>query len=309
VTGNPAGPAPADAAKDNIVDRYAPVPWQPYLRMARIDRPVGWQLLLLPCWWSAALAAAASNNHPRFDHFLLFLIGAIAMRGAGCVWNDIVDRELDARVERTRNRPLPSGQIKVRQAAAFAIGLCLVGLIVLLSLNSFSIALGFLSLAPVAVYPFMKRITNYPQAVLGLTFSWGALMGWAAFTGGITAAPVFLYIATNLWVIGYDTMYAIQDIDDDGIVGIRSTARHFGPKVPQLVAGCYAGSVVLTATALALAGVGLFSWLGLAAFAAHLAWQGQRLHGADGATAHQLFKSNWHAGLLLALGLFIDCFV
>jgi 4-hydroxybenzoate polyprenyltransferase len=276
--------------------------------MARIDRPIGWQLLLLPCLWSSLLAAASLNSAPAFLHLGLFLIGAVAMRGAGCVWNDIVDRDLDAKVERTRNRPLPSGQISVRNAAAFAVSLCLVGLVVLLSLNSFAIALGFLSLAPVAVYPFMKRITDYPQAVLGLAFAWGGLMGWAAFTGGLSGAPVLLYVATILWVIGYDTIYALQDIEDDGIVGIRSTARHFGPKAPHLVAGCYGGAVVLTALVLVLAGAGVFSWLGLAAFAAHLAWQWVSLDAADGALALRLFKSNRDAGLLLAAGLFADCF-
>ncbi len=157
--------------------------------MARIDRPIGWWLLLLPCWWSSALAAAAADRTPNFVHILLFLIGAIAMRGAGSVWNDIVDRDLDGSVARTRNRPLPSGQITVTGAALFAGLLCLIGLAVLLSFNGFAIGLGFLSLAPVAVYPFMKRVTDHPQAVLGLAFAWGGLMGWAAFTGSLTAAP------------------------------------------------------------------------------------------------------------------------
>jgi 4-hydroxybenzoate polyprenyltransferase len=304
-----AAPAPADAPSGNLVDRFAPPHWRPYLRMARIDRPIGWQLLLLPCWWSSLLAAVSLNSAPALLHLALFLIGAVAMRGAGCVWNDIIDRDLDARVERTRNRPLPSGQISVRQAAVFAIGLCLVGLAVLLSLNGFAIALGFLSLAPVAVYPFMKRITDYPQAVLGLAFAWGALMGWAAFTGSLAAAPLLLYIASIFWVIGYDTIYALQDIEDDGIVGIRSTARHFGPKAPQLVAGCYGGAVILMVAALALSGTGLLAWIGLAAFAAHLTWQWRLLDTADGVLALRLFKSNWYAGLLLTAGLFADCFV
>lgn len=277
--------------------------------MARIDRPIGWQLLLLPCLWSSLLAAASLNSAPSFLHLGLFMIGAIAMRGAGCVWNDIVDRDLDAKVERTRNRPLPSGQISVTKAAAFAVSLCLVGLTVLLSLNGFAIALGFLSLLPVAIYPFMKRITDYPQAVLGLAFAWGGLMGWAAFTGGLTAAPVLLYLGSILWVIGYDTIYALQDIEDDGIVGIRSTARHFGAKAPQLVAICYGCAAIQMGVALALAGAGPFAWIGLAAFSTHLVWQLRSLDTTDAGLALRLFKSNRDAGLLLAAGLLVDCFV
>ncbi|MGL4637838.1 MAG: 4-hydroxybenzoate octaprenyltransferase [Beijerinckiaceae bacterium] len=301
--------APADAARNNLVDRFAPEPWRPYLRMARIDRPIGWQLLLLPCWWSAALAAGYANANPRLDHILLFLIGAIAMRGAGCVWNDIVDRDLDRQVERTRNRPLPSGQISVRNAVLFATTLCVVGLCVLLSLNSFAVALGFLSLLPVAIYPFMKRITDYPQAVLGFAFSWGALMGWAAFHGSLTAVPGILYCASILWVIGYDTIYALQDIEDDGIVGIRSTARRFGVNAPLFVKGSYCSALLLMATALVLAGVGWPSWVGYMLFAGHLFWQTQSVKLDDGPMALRLFKSNWHAGLLLFAGLLIDCFV
>ncbi len=309
MTETPAGAAPADAARGNIVDRFAPRPWQPYLRMARIDRPIGWWLLLLPCWWSAALAAATANTSPRFDHLLLFLLGAIAMRGAGCVWNDIVDRDLDRQVERTRNRPLPSGQISVRNAVLFATMLCLVGLAVLLSLNGFAIGLGFLSLLPVAVYPFMKRITDYPQAVLGMAFSWGALMGWAAFYGSLGAAPVILYIAAIGWVIGYDTIYALQDIEDDGIVGIRSTARRFGVRAPVFITVCYGATLILLALSFALVNLGWPAWLGLLLFAAHLVWQIRTVTVDDPAQALRLFKSNRDAGLMLFAGLLIDCFI
>ncbi|MGL4241903.1 MAG: 4-hydroxybenzoate octaprenyltransferase [Beijerinckiaceae bacterium] len=303
------GPAPADAPSGNIVDRFAPPPLRPYLRMARIDRPIGWQLLLLPCWWSSALAAASLNQPPNFWHLLLFLIGAIAMRGAGSVWNDIVDRDLDGSVERTRNRPLPSGQISVTMAAAFAGLLCLVGLAVLLSFNWFAVGLGFLSLAPVAIYPFMKRITDYPQAVLGLAFAWGGLMGWACFAGSLSAAAVILYGAAIAWTIGYDTIYAIQDIEDDGIVGIRSTARRFGPRAPAFVGACYLAASVLTGAALILADVGIASWLGWLAFTGHLCWQVMRVDIRDGRLALALFRSNWHAGLLLFAGLLIDSLV
>lgn len=307
MSGNTA--APADASRDNLVDRFAPTAWRPYLRIARIDRPIGWQLLLLPCFWSVGLAAIAAGTEPNLFHAALFTIGAVAMRGAGSAWNDIVDKDLDARVERTRNRPLPSGQISRKAAAAFAGLLCLVGLAVLLSLNSFAIMVGFASLLPVAVYPFMKRITNYPQMVLGLSFAWGALMGWAAAFGQLGAAPLLLYAGAVLWVIGYDTIYALQDIEDDGIVGIRSTARAFGANVPLMVGGCYTSSVVLIASAIAIVDGGWPAWLGLFAFAAHGAWQVSRIDLADPGKALRLFKSNGHSGLLLAAGLFLDALV
>jgi 4-hydroxybenzoate polyprenyltransferase len=300
--------APADAPKGNIVDRFAPTITLPYLRMARIDRPIGWWLLLLPCWWSSLLAATSLNQAPQFWHLLLMFIGAVAMRGAGSTWNDIVDRDLDGRVERTRNRPLPSGQISVKQAIMSAIGLSLIGLAVLLSFNSFAILIGLLSLLPVAIYPFMKRITNYPQAILGLAFAWGGLMGWAAFTGSLSLAPLLLYAGSILWVIGYDTIYAMQDIEDDGIVGIRSTARHFGDQAPSFVAACYAGTVLLLCLACVRAGAGFLSYCGLILFAAHLVWQVRTVDISNGARALMLFKSNRDAGLLLALGLLADSF-
>jgi 4-hydroxybenzoate polyprenyltransferase len=306
VTEASGGPAPADAPRGNLVDRFAPPPLRPYLRMARIDRPIGWQLLLLPCWWSSALAAASASAAPNLLHLALFLVGAVAMRGAGSVWNDIADRDLDGRVERTRNRPLPSGQISVGQAAGFAVLLCLIGLAVLLQFNWFAVALGFLSLLPVAVYPFMKRITDYPQAVLGLAFAWGGLMGWACYAGGLSAAPVLLYLAAVAWTIGYDTIYAIQDIEDDGIVGIRSTARYFGARTPAAVGACYLATAVLIAAALVLAEAGPPSWLGWAAFTGHLCWQLLRIDMRDGARALTLFRSNWHAGLLLFAGVLAD---
>ena len=299
--------APADAAHGNFVDRYAPVAARPYLRMARIDRPIGWWLLLLPCWWSSTLAAGAAEKPPNFLHLRLFLIGAIAMRGAGSTWNDIVDRDLDGSVERTRNRPLPAGQISVAQAMLSAGALSFIGLLVLLSFNGFAIILGFVSLIPVAIYPFMKRLTDYPQAVLGLAFAWGALMGWACFAGALGLAPVLLYIATILWVIGYDTIYAIQDIEDDGIVGIRSTALRFGERSPALIAGCYLGAVILIGAALIIADADPPSWIGLVGFATHLGWQVTRVNLQDGRGALRLFKSNRDAGLILFAGLLIDC--
>jgi 4-hydroxybenzoate polyprenyltransferase len=306
VSGTSPGVRPADVSADNLVDRFAPPATRPYLRMARIDRPIGWQLLLLPCWWSSALAAAAAERSPNFFHLLLFLIGAVAMRGAGSVWNDIVDRDLDRSVARTMHRPLPSGQITVFAAAGFAVLLCLVGLAVLLSFNGFAIAIGFLSMLPVAAYPFMKRVTDHPQLVLGLAFAWGGLMGWAAYFGGLGPAALLLYAGSILWVVGYDTIYAIQDIEDDGIVGIRSTALAYGERAPLLIASCYCGATAFIAAALIVADADWPSWLGLAAFAGHLAWQVRSVDISDGPLALRLFRSNWPAGLLLFAGILID---
>jgi 4-hydroxybenzoate polyprenyltransferase len=215
-------------AQSGWLARALPPACRPYLQLARIDRPIGWWLLLLPCWWSTALAGVASRAAPNVLHLALFLVGSIAMRGAGSTYNDIVDRRLDASVARTRNRPIPSGRVNVTSAVAFLAAQALVGLAVLLCFNFFTIALGLGSLAIVAVYPFMKRITSWPQAVLGLAFSWGALMGWAARFASLAAAPVLLYLAAIFWTMGYDTIYALQDMEDDAIVGIGSTARRFG---------------------------------------------------------------------------------
>ena len=215
----------------NWVDTLAP-PWsRPYLRLARADRPIGSWLLLLPCWWSAGLAAIATGQpYPNPWHVALFFIGAFVMRGAGCTWNDIVDRDLDAKVARTRSRPIPSGQVSVKGAAIFLVLQALVGLLVLLQFNRFTVFLGIASLAIVAVYPLMKRVIWWPQIVLGLAFSWGALMGWAAVFGALDAAPLLLYAGAIAWVIGYDTIYAHQDREDDALIGVKSTARLFGER-------------------------------------------------------------------------------
>ncbi len=291
----------------NWVDTLAPSWSRPYLRLARLDRPIGSWLLLLPCWWSAALAAvAAPARLPDVLHLVLFFIGAFAMRGAGCTWNDIVDRDLDASVERTRSRPIPSGQVSVTQATAFLVLQALVGLAVLLSFNGFTIALGIASLAIVAIYPFMKRITYWPQIVLGLAFSWGALMGWAAWFGSLDAAPVLLYAGSISWVIGYDTIYAHQDREDDALIGIKSTALLFGPRTKPMLALFYSDAVVLIAVAGFLAGGGVLFALGLAAFACHLVWQIVRLDTADPANCLAVFKSNRDAGLILFAGLVLN---
>ena len=291
----------------NWVDGLAP-PWsRPYLRLARLDRPIGSWLLLLPCWWSVGLAAvAAGAPYPDPWHVLLFFIGAFAMRGAGCTWNDLVDRDIDARVERTRSRPIPSGQVTVAQAVAFMVVQALVGLIVLLQFNRFAIAAGIASLAIVAVYPFMKRITYWPQIFLGLSFSWGALMGWAAAFGRLDAPAYLLYAGAISWVIAYDTIYAHQDREDDALVGLKSTAILFAENTRPMLAVFYAGAVLLIALAQWSAGCGIFSYVGLAIFAVHLAWQVRRIDVSDPVLCLVLFKSNRDAGLILFAGYIAD---
>jgi len=291
----------------NWVDTLAP-PWlRPYLRLARLDRPIGSWLLLLPCWWSAALAAVAAHvRAPSLLHLVLFFIGAFAMRGAGCTWNDIVDRDLDASVERTRSRPIPSGQVSVIQAALFLVLQALIGLLVLIAFNGFAIALGIASLAIVVVYPFMKRITYWPQIVLGLAFSWGALMGWAAAFGNLAAPALLLYAGSISWVIGYDTIYAHQDREDDALIGIKSTALLFGPRTKPMLVLFYTIAVILIGAAGFLADAGWPFALGLAAFAAHLSWQVVRLDTSDPDNCLAVFKSDRDAGLILFAGLLLD---
>ena len=297
-------------ATGNWVDTVAP-PWsRPYLRLARLDRPIGSWLLLLPCWWSAALAAGVARELSHLPLTIaLFFIGAFAMRGAGCTWNDITDRDLDAKVERTRSRPIPAGQVSVKRALAFLAIQALVGLIVLLQFNRFAVLTGIASLLVVAIYPFMKRITYWPQVVLGLAFSWGALMGFAAAFGRIDATALTLYAGAIAWVIGYDTIYAHQDAEDDALIGVKSTARLFGPHTHQALVVFYGLAVVLIGVALMLAGVRIAAWIGLAAFAVHLAWQIRRLRIDDPALCLKIFKSNRDAGLLLFAGLVIDAVI
>ena len=297
-------------ATGNWVDTLAP-PWsRPYLRLARLDRPIGSWLLLLPCWWSAALAALVAHDLSRLPIVIaLFFVGAFTMRGAGCTWNDITDRDLDAMVERTRSRPIPAGQVSVPQAFVFLVVQALIGLAVLLQFNRFAVATGIASLAIVAVYPFMKRITWWPQVVLGLAFSWGALMGFAVILGRIDGAALALYAGSIAWVIGYDTIYAHQDAEDDALIGVKSTARLFGKRTHQALIAFYGLAVALIGCAIALAGGGLPAWLGLVAFAAHLAWQIVRLKIDNPALCLRVFKSNRDAGLLLFAGLLVDAWM
>src|SRR3979411_2907071 len=294
-------------ATGNWVDTRAPSWSRPYLRLSRFDRPIGSWLLLMPCWWSAALAAGVARDVRQLAFVVvLFLIGAFVMRGAGCTWNDITDRDLDARVERTRSRPIPAGQVSVKQAAVFLIVQALIGLMVLLQFNRFAVMTGIASLLIVAVYPFMKRITWWPQIVLGLAFSWGALMGFAVTQQRIGATALALYAGSIAWVIGYDTIYAHQDAEDDALIGVKSTALLFGARTHQALMVFYATAVILIGLALALAGARWPAWIGLAAFAAHLIWQIKRLEISDPALCLRIFKSNRDAGLLLFAGLLAD---
>ena len=294
-------------ATGNWVDTLAPAWSRPYLRLARLDRPIGSWLLLLPCWWSSALAAIAAHAAaPRLSHIVLFFIGAFAMRGAGCTWNDIVDRDLDASVERTRSRPIPSGQVSAAMAALFLVLQLLLGLAVLISFNGFTVWLGIASLAIVAVYPFMKRVTYWPQIVLGLAFSWGALMGWAATFGRLELPALLLYAGSISWVIGYDTVYAHQDREDDALIGIKSTALLFGPRTKPMLALFYGIALILIGAAGFTAGAGVVFALGLVLFAGHLAWQIVRLDIGDPDNCLAVFKSDRDAGLILFAALLLD---
>jgi 4-hydroxybenzoate polyprenyltransferase len=291
----------------NWVDTLAPPFSRPYLRLARADRPIGAWLLLMPCWWSAGLAAvAAGHPYPNPWHVLLFFVGAFTMRGAGCTWNDIVDRNLDAQVARTRSRPIPSGQVSVRTAAMFLALQALIGLAVLVQFNRFTVLVGVASLAVVAVYPLAKRVTWWPQIVLGLAFSWGALMGWAEVFARIDAPALLLYAGSIAWVIGYDTIYAHQDREDDALIGVKSTARLFGKRTRLSLICFYALAVLLIGLSGAAAGTGIVFMLGCIVFGAHLGWQIERLDIDDPDLCLRLFKSNRDAGLILFAALIGD---
>ena len=271
---------------------------RPYASLMRLDRPIGTWLLYWPCAWSVALAGV----YGEWALFLWFLAGAFAMRSAGCAYNDIVDRDLDARVERTRLRPLASGRVSLRAAWALVVGLSLAGLVVLLQLKPAAQLIALLSLAPVAAYPFMKRITWWPQAWLGMVFSWGALVGWPAVTGEFALSALLLWVGSIFWVIGYDTLYAIQDIEDDELVGVKSSARALGDRAQLGVGICYALAIIGWAAAIWSVRPDLLALLALAPAAIHLARQVAKTDPADGATALALFRSNRFTGLLLFLG-------
>ncbi len=297
--------AVADAARGNWVDRFAPDWLKPYARLARWDRPLPLLLLFWPCVWSLALYVI-SNPARGFDWraAVLFLVGAAVMRGAGCTFNDIVDTDIDKKVARTRSRPIPSGQTTRLKATVFLALQCLVGLLILVQFNVFTIALGIASLVLVAIYPFMKRVTWWPQFFLGLAFSYGALIGWAAEAGSLGAPPLVLYLGAILWTIGYDTIYALQDLEDDALIGVKSTARLFGDNVKTAIALFYVAAVVCWLVAAALTGdVSIFVML-LIVPAGLLGWQVVTLEPKNPKNALRVFKSNNWVGLTLLGALF-----
>ncbi|CAN5216994.1 4-hydroxybenzoate octaprenyltransferase [soil metagenome] len=297
----------ADAPAGNWVDRFLPDAVRPYARLARLDRPIGWWLRLIPCWLGLALGQIAlGGGLPDWRYAFLFLVGAIVMRGAGCTLNDITDRDFDARVARTRSRPIPSGAVSVTGAAIFLAVQCLIGLVILLQFNWPTVVLGAASLVLVAIYPFMKRITYWPQVFLGLAFNWGALVGWCALHGSIGPAPLVLYAAGICWTLAYDTIYAHQDTEDDILIGVKSTALKFGASSPRWIAGFFIAALVLADGAIWLAGGGLFSHIGIAAAALHAAWQIARLDIGNPARCHAIFLSNRNFGLIILAGLLLD---
>lgn len=284
-------------ATGNWVDRHAPAIARPWLRLARLDRPIGTWLLLWPCWWAIVLASG------DIGLMLVFALGAVVMRGAGCTFNDIVDRDLDAQVARTANRPLPSGAVSVVAAWIFLIAQCGVGLAILLSLNDFAIAVGVASLFPVAVYPFMKRITYWPQLFLGIAFNWGALLGWAAVTGTLALPAIWLYLGGIFWTLGYDTIYAHQDAGDDALIGVKSTALKFEANSKPAIAGFYAAALAMFALAGWSAGTGWGFWPILGLAGAHLAWQVIALQSDNPANCLRLFRSNRDFGAILFVAI------
>ena len=274
---------------------------RPYASLMRLDRPIGTWLLYWPCAWSVALAGVDG----RWDLFLWLFLGAFAMRSAGCVYNDIVDRDLDRSVERTRLRPLASERVSLRSAWALIGLLCAIGLVVLLQLNRVAAAIALVSIAPVAAYPFMKRITWWPQAWLGLVFSWGALVGWPAVTGSFDWPALLLWLGSIAWVVGYDTLYAIQDIEDDALVGVKSSARRLGEKAAVGIGLFYVAAVMLWGAAIWLVRPDWIAVVALAPAALHLANQALRADPKDGGLALQLFRSNRTCGLLVLLAMLV----
>ncbi|MDO9384710.1 MAG: 4-hydroxybenzoate octaprenyltransferase [Hyphomicrobiaceae bacterium] len=298
---------PADAASGNWVDRYAPQALRPYLRLARLDRPIGTWLLLFPCWWSVALAEVSqSRPYPNVTYLALFAVGALLMRGAGCAFNDWADRDYDAAVARTAGRPIPSGQVSPEAALIFAATLAFLAFFVLISFNGFTVVLGIASLSLVFIYPFMKRYTYWPQVILGLAFNWGALMGWTAVKGSLDIAPVLLFIGSVCWTIGYDTIYAHQDAEDDASIGLKSTALKFGEDTITWVGAFYSAAIVFWVAAGFFAGTHLFFYMCIALVSLQLAWQVSTLKIHDPQNCLWRFRSNRDVGVALFLGLVAD---
>ncbi|NQW00989.1 MAG: 4-hydroxybenzoate octaprenyltransferase [Rhodospirillales bacterium] len=290
----------SDIDVENWVDKWMPAPLRPYCRLARLDRPIGTWLLLLPCWWSLALA---TDGWPNPAYILLFGLGALVMRGAGCTINDLADRDFDAKVARTATRPIASGAVSPLQAMIF-LGLQLgLGLAVLVQFNSYTVWLGISSLGLVVIYPFMKRITYWPQACLGLAFNWGALLGWTAEAGQLQAAPLVLYAAGFFWTLGYDTIYAHQDKADDILIGVKSTALKFGDASKPWISAFYAISLGLICLAGYLAHMTWPFYVGVGLGAVQLAWQVTTLDMNDPKNCLRRFKSNRDFGLIVFWGI------
>jgi 4-hydroxybenzoate polyprenyltransferase len=297
----------ADASPTNWVDRWAPLSWQPYLRLGRFDRPIGTWLLLFPCWWSQTLAQVASGEpFPNFRYLVLFAIGALAMRASGCAYNDYVDRDIDAKVERTANRPIPAGEITPEAALGFVVATAFIGLVVLINFNQFTIWLAISSLLLVATYPFAKRVTPYPQLVLGLAFNWGALVGWAAIKGTLGLPALALYAGCVFWTVGYDTIYAHQDKEDDALLGLGSTALQFGDDTVSFVGAVYGLAGILWLIAGALAGAHLVYFLSVTLVFLQMSWQVATLDIRSPANCLWRFKSNRDVGIAVFVGLIAD---
>lgn len=299
----------ADAPADNWVDVYAPAFTRPYLRLSRADRPIGTWLLLLPCWWGLALAILYDQS-PRWEDAWIFIgcgIGAFLMRGAGCTWNDITDRGIDGSVARTASRPIPSGQVTVKQALGWAVVQALISFAILLTFPPAAIVLGVLSLLPVAVYPFAKRFTWWPQVFLGIAFNWGALLAWTAHSGRLEWPALLLYLAGMAWTLFYDTIYAHQDTEDDALIGVKSTARLFGDETPRWLKRFLVATVVLMGLAIVMAApdgnlLALIVMIaGPWAMGWHMVWQLGRVKLDDNDRLLSLFRSNRDAGLLPVL--------
>jgi 4-hydroxybenzoate polyprenyltransferase len=298
---------PADSIPTHWTERHLPDRLLPYARLMRLERPIGWQLLVLPGLWSIALAGLEGASASTLLWLAaLFTLGAIIMRGAGCVYNDIVDHDIDARVERTRNRPIPAGQVSLPAAWRFLVLLLLAGLGILLLLNPAARVLGASSLLLVAIYPFMKRFTYWPQLFLGLAFNWPALLGWVAVRGRLDLPAVLLYLGGVFWTLAYDTIYAHQDRADDLIAGVKSTALRLGSATPRWLAGFFTAALVLFALAGWAAGAGTFWYLGLLAAALHATWQVRGLDIDDPKRCLQLFRANRDFGLIILSGAVLD---
>ncbi len=295
----------ADAVAGNWVDRHAPATLKPYFRLSRLDRPIGTWLLLLPCWWGLTLAAVSSGWFGWYDLWIALScgLGAILMRGAGCTWNDITDRDIDGSVARTALRPIPAGDVTARQALAWGVLQCLVAFGILLTYSPAAIWLGILALAPVTIYPFAKRFTWWPQIFLGLAFNWGALLAWAAHKGTLGLPAVLLYLGGMAWTLFYDTIYAHQDKEDDALIGVKSTARLFGDATPRYLAVFLAltlmflGAAVLLAVPPGRTGALILCLAGVLAMGLHMARQLRQLDLTDNDGLLRLFRSNRNAGL------------